>query len=293
MNENSIPTGVVVVGVDGSPEASRAVSWAGRLARDEGRQLVVLHAVGELAGPSAGAHDLVREEAERVGHHAAGVQVRTLVVTADPRQALLAAARDGAAAVVVGSRGRGPLRSLLLGSVSGTVARYAACPVVVVRPHHPGRIRHGVLVGADATEGSTAVVEAAFRIASERSLPLTVSHVRWDAVAATGNAYGVALAGTAGPHDVEDARVDVSETIAGLREKYPDVPVQVRISDGSPWHELVAAAETMDVLVVGRHDRDMLDRLLYGSVTIAAVEHATCPVLVVPVDPTYGHDRSA
>jgi nucleotide-binding universal stress UspA family protein len=293
MNEISIPTGAVVVGVDGSTEATRAVVWAGRLARDEGRPLVILNAVGELAGPTFGAHDLVREEAGRAGHHATGVQVKTLVVTADPRQALLEAARQGAAAVVVGSRGRGPLRRLLLGSVSGTVARYAVSPVVVVRPHHQGRVRHGVLVGADATEGSTAVVEAAFRIASERSLPLTVSHVRWETVAATGNAYGVAFADTIGPRGVEEARADVSETIAGLREKYPDVRVQVRISDGSPWHELVAAADAMDLLVVGRHDRDPLDRLLYGSVTIAAVEHATCPVLVVPVDPTYGHDRSS
>jgi nucleotide-binding universal stress UspA family protein len=275
MNETLIPAGAVVVGIDGSPEATRAVAWAGRLARDEHRSLVVLHAVSD-----AGAgHDLVHEEAERARNHAPGVEVVEVVTTVDPREALLEAARRGAAAIVVGSRGRGPLRSLLLGSVSATVARYSAAPVVVVRPHHPGRVRNGVLVGSDGTEGSTAVVEAAFRIASERRLPLSVCHVLRETAAGRGDGLAAAVE----PRQSQEAEVDLSETLAGLREKYPDVHVQVRLTDGSPSQELVASSEAMDLLVVGRHDRTVLDRLLLGSVTAAVVEHAFCPVLVVPL----------
>jgi nucleotide-binding universal stress UspA family protein len=301
MNEISIPTGAVVVGVDGSPEATRAVAWAGRLARDEGRPLVILNAVSSLAAErvvgladdaldrdralanlTESGQEVVAEEAGRVRHHDPGVEVRELVVTADPRQALLEAARAGASTVVVGSRGRGPLLSLLLGSVSATVARHAVCPVLVVRPHHPGRVRNGVLVGSDGTASSTTVVEAGFRVASERRLPLTVLHVLWDTIAGTGNPYAVSTES----HEAEEARVDVAETIAGLREKFPDVRVQVRMTDGSPWQQLVTESESMDLLVVGRHDRGVLGRLMHGSVTIAAVEHAACPVLVVPVDAT-------
>jgi nucleotide-binding universal stress UspA family protein len=308
MNEISIPTGAVVVGVDGSPEATSAVRWAGKLATDEGRPLVVLHAVSNLAAErtiglaadafdrdrvltdlTAAGHELVAEEAGRLRQHAAGLEVQELVVLADPRQALLEAARQGASMVVVGSRGRGPLLSLLLGSVSGTVARHAAAPVLVVRPHQPDGTRRGVLVGADGTASSPAVVEAAFRVASGRRLPLTVCRVLWDSVAAAGTGYPVVTE----PQDVEEARVDVAEAVAGLRERYPDVQVQVRLTDGSPWQELVAESASMELLVVGRHDRGLVDRLFHGSVTIAAVEHAACPVLVVPVDTGGRDDRSA
>jgi nucleotide-binding universal stress UspA family protein len=44
------------------------------------------------------------------------------------------ASRLGAGLIVVGSRGRGPLRKALMGSVSNSVVRHAHCPVTVVRP---------------------------------------------------------------------------------------------------------------------------------------------------------------
>ena len=87
---------------------------------------------------------------------------------------------------MLGSRGRGPLRTALLGSVSASVARRAHCPVVVCRPPEPEPSASiGVIVGADGRDGSQPVLEFAFAQASLRALPLTVMHCFWDVISAT------------------------------------------------------------------------------------------------------------
>jgi nucleotide-binding universal stress UspA family protein len=62
------------------------------------------------------------------------VNITAVVEDGDPRQLLLRLAEQ-ASLVVMGSRGRGPFRSLLLGSVTAAVAGRASCPVVVIPPN--------------------------------------------------------------------------------------------------------------------------------------------------------------
>jgi nucleotide-binding universal stress UspA family protein len=71
--------------------------------------------------------------------------------------------------------------------------------------------------------------------------------------------------------------------MAGMRERYPDVRVMVRAAPGLAEHDVASAATRADLLVVGTHQRSSVDRLLVGSVSTAVLEHATCPVAVVPV----------
>jgi nucleotide-binding universal stress UspA family protein len=63
------------------------------------------------------------------------VGVRRHVVRSLPAEALIGESA-GAELVVVGTRGRGGFRGLLLGSVSHSVMQHAHCPVAVVRPRH-------------------------------------------------------------------------------------------------------------------------------------------------------------
>lgn len=136
-------SGPVVVGVDGSPSSLEALSLAFAEARLHQAELSVLLAwpasidldvaplvdgegLRELAGQR-----LARLVAPLHEEHPA-VAVRAEVVTGAPREALLAAAED-ARLLVIGSRGRGGFRGLLLGSVSHALLHHASCPVAVAR----------------------------------------------------------------------------------------------------------------------------------------------------------------
>ena len=143
--------GRVVVGVDGSPASVEAIAFAFEWASLHGVGLTALHAwhseyydqVGGKGGaiPPSVEADLFEGDERRVLSEAlAGwrekvpeVDVRELVVHQHPAEALMTAS-VGARLVVVGSRGRGGFRSLLLGSVSHAVLHHATSPVAVVRP---------------------------------------------------------------------------------------------------------------------------------------------------------------
>jgi nucleotide-binding universal stress UspA family protein len=163
--------GRIVVGVDDSPEARRALAWAAAEARLRQAVLQVVHAyhAKNLAAPvyfgsthtydaSVGAagepspeltasvqrreafEEAVRSQADELleallgelGETVSGVEVqRTLVEDRHPAEALVQLSVD-AELLVVGSRGRGGFSELLLGSVSHAAVLHAVCPVVVV-----------------------------------------------------------------------------------------------------------------------------------------------------------------
>ncbi len=135
----------IVVGVDGSSSSLVALRWAVAEARLRQATLAVVHAWADdtvaSANPgSAFAVDLETPQAQaRATLDAAiekvevseEVRVERHVVMGAGAPTLLEAA-DGAALLVVGSRGLGAVRGMLLGSVSTAVVRAATCPVVVV-----------------------------------------------------------------------------------------------------------------------------------------------------------------
>jgi nucleotide-binding universal stress UspA family protein len=133
----------IVVGIDGSELAQRALEWAVDEARRRGAVLEVVHA-WTMPRPDefvpVVAEDAVRDAAERVLAVAIGdlvddshpPEVLPRLVEGPPANALLAASK-GADLLVVGSHGHGGFVGMLLGSVSQRVLHHATCPVVVVR----------------------------------------------------------------------------------------------------------------------------------------------------------------
>ena len=137
--------GRIVVGVDGSEASDAALGWALEQARRTGDEVQVVHVwhypeIGELltANPFELQHDELQAEAEEqlrraIGRVGAPPDVRIDPVLAMGRAAeVLLRAAGEADLLVVGSRGRGGVTGLLLGSVSQHCVQHAPCPVVVV-----------------------------------------------------------------------------------------------------------------------------------------------------------------
>jgi nucleotide-binding universal stress UspA family protein len=144
-------TGPVVVGVDGSPLSDAAVAFALEAASSRAVPLLAVHSwldVEPTAAwtplPSIVDREAVHADEDRVFAERLGgwqdkyptVEVRRVVSADHPARALLQAAGN-AQLVVVGSRGRGALTGLGLGSVSQHLLHHAPCPVAVVRRAHP------------------------------------------------------------------------------------------------------------------------------------------------------------
>src|SRR6476659_4133100 len=187
--------GTIVVGVDGSQSSEHALAWAAEQARAQARAVTLVHVVPRstpiLLDPTgtspqeardlslrAKGHDVLAAAREQVHGLAPGVSVEEVCLVGDPREALVELS-GSSSMVVLGSRGRGHMKSLLLGSTAVARVRHARCPVVVHRPSTPSPERRGIAVGADATEDSLPVLEFAYRQASLRHLPLTVVHSFW------------------------------------------------------------------------------------------------------------------
>ena len=143
--ESTTDTGPVVVGVDGSPTSEEALALAFEEAALRGAPLLALHTwqddVVELSiAPLVDWNAVEAEEHVLLAERLAGwsekypdVEVRRRVVRDRPAAELVDLSRT-ARLVVVGSRGRGGVRGLLLGSVGHALIHHAHCPVLVARP---------------------------------------------------------------------------------------------------------------------------------------------------------------
>jgi len=131
----------VIVGIDGSPGAMKALQWAERYAEGTGADLTLINA---WQWPTTYGVALVLEEWDpEIDARKTLEKARAELHLPDERvhiqsqrgfaPAVLAAASREADLLVVGSRGHGSLTGALLGSVSSHCVHHAHCPVVVVR----------------------------------------------------------------------------------------------------------------------------------------------------------------
>jgi nucleotide-binding universal stress UspA family protein len=280
----------IIVGYDGSEGSAEALDWAMREARFRRLELTVCHAWTsgyEPAGGDAGQTGLPRAQADAVDLArergaevlAAGVRhaqacdpavtPRPLLVCGRPAGALCEQC-SGSDMIVVGSRGIGGLPGLLLGSVSLQVAAHARVPVTVVRGRgRPvyGQPRLPVVAGVDGSPGSRAALEFSVAEAALLDVPLV-------AVCALCDAAGVFGAA----HSIEAEFMTVMGKVAA---DHPEVVVQKLVEQGAPLPALLAAAAQGQLLVVGARGRRGLREMMLGSVSLAVLHHAACPVTVV------------
>ncbi|MET9153446.1 universal stress protein [Streptomyces griseoflavus] len=284
----------LVVGVDGSDSSLEAVDWAVDEAARLGLSLRLVHASlweryeGGLPSFGTGrpaeevlAEHIAASAAERARLRDPELKVSSEVVPDDAVSALLHAAHESSA-LVTGSRGRGGIAGMLLGSVSLTVAARAVCPVVVVRGGEPDRQGSPgrVVVGlGDSAEDSDAV-RFAFREAEARGCGLHAVRA-WRRPAHEHVDHPLIADDAAGAGE-ERASALLTDALRDAARDHPRVEVRRQVVEGPAHKALLDASSGADLVVVGARRRHGHVGLQLGRVSHALLHHAGCPVAVVP-----------
>ncbi|AWB82817.1 universal stress protein [Corynebacterium yudongzhengii] len=288
---------IVVVAVDGSDASTNAVRWAANTAmkRDIPLRLATsytmpqyLYAEG-MVPPDELFSDLQAESMEKIeaareiAHEVApDILIGHTVAEGSPIDMLLEMSRD-VTMVVLGSRGLGGLSGMVMGSVSAAVVSHASCPVVVVREdnHVTETNKYGpVVVGVDGSDVSQKATEYAFAEANARGAELIAVHT-WMDMQAQASLAGVNTAQNQWEAIEKQQTEILSERLAPLIEKYPDVRVGKVIARDRPVRALTEQAEGAQLLVVGSHGRGGFKGMLIGSTSRALLQSAPCPMMVV------------
>jgi len=280
----------IVVGVDESGCAADALHWAVRECRLRGGTLTAV-----LAWTYLGQHHVAGDDAFRPDYDGAdaaraldelvvkfapddAASIARQVVCDLPARALLEASA-GADLLVVGARGLGGFRGLLLGSVSQQCAEHSAVPVAVVRTPPGAALPEHVVVGVDGSANSQRALAWALAEARVRDAPLTVVHA-WHPVLSP-------TLGMVSPVDDTDvlratAEELVRDQVRQAAGDTDDVMIDVRLTPDRPADALLHLAKTATVVVVGSRGRGGFASLLLGSVSHKLLHHAPCPVVVIP-----------
>ena len=287
-------TRTILVASDGSPTARAAEAVALDFPWPRGAQGHVVVAARPPARLRGLSRTALGQEAARVAERARRRLARRwpavgfTIVNQPPVAAILHEARGRrAGAVVVGWRGHGAVRRLLVGSVSRGVVRQARCPVLVVRRRPRGA--RAFVLGID---GSTNARRAARFVATlppprggritvvriEEPMPMPPSAGR---LPASVRAMLRSEVAKINDERLARARRDVDAVAASLARRGWRVGKLVRL--GAPLAELLAAvaATGAGTLVVGARGTGGMERLLLGSVAEGALNQSPVPVLVV------------
>jgi nucleotide-binding universal stress UspA family protein len=290
----------VVVGVDGSWSALKAVRWAAREAerRDALLRLVhVCHLVPvrhprQIAPPleyhaaivEEGRHWLTEAD-EAARRTVPGVAVITVLHDGTPADVLVTESST-AQLMVLGSRGLGGFASLLVGSVAVALSAHGHCPVVVMRSSSVDESPEEgpVVVGVDGSELSDAALTFAFEAAAARDVPLVAVHT-WQDVHLAG--AWTLLPGTIDWDWLQSEEEDrLDERIAGWREKYPHVELRSLVVRDRPARALLEHAAGAQLIVVGSRGHGAFTGMGLGSVSQTLLHHAECPVAVARTERT-------
>jgi nucleotide-binding universal stress UspA family protein len=294
----------VLIATDGSSSASVAVDLAAGLSWPDPTTIRVVTTLDtvRLAGPwatmtSYGLADLessLLDELEAVLTEAStrlaptGATIERQVLLGRPSAAIVDQAIDlGADLIILGSRGQGPFRTMLLGSVSAEVVDHAPCPVLVARGPAVGT----VLLAHDGSDLARAAEDLVAGLPPLAELPVEVlSVVRTHEPSADTLApstlgrsmevYGSALEESRQHH--EDLARAAAERLGRLGR-----PTVWSVRAGDPARAIVDEAEAKgsDLIAIGTHGRTGLDRIVMGSVARNVLTHAHCSVLIVRGQP--------
>lgn len=289
----------ILVALDGSPSSIQTRDLVAGLQWPPGTVIRLVTAyeppIDWTANLAAGmawvgtAEDALRDElttelrrlAEPFDGHEWAFDVRA--VRGRAASAILAAAREfDADLIAVGSRGRGPLARMLLGSVSGEVVDQAPCSVLVARDDHVSRL----LVASDGSD----IADAIPHVLGEWGIFRGMASEALSVAPLPARTYGlladVYAPDAYGPKDDRQALLDrhrgFAEDLARQLEQR-QIPAASSVVAGDAADEIINTARRhgVDLIILGTRGLHGVERVILGSVARNVVVHAPSSVLVV------------
>lgn len=275
-----------VVGVDGSDNSLHAVEWAIDQAIGREVRIVLLASwsvpitTGGMFAEGFPVYDWSDYEQSLLSSIAAiasqctrdGVTLEPAVAQGPAAHVLIEASRD-AELLVVGARGLGRVKGLVLGSVSQRCASHSTVPTAIVHPDAPpGRTRQAV-VGFDGSPNARMALEWALRFLDDVASLTVVDAL---AVAPWLAADVVRTRFASEVHAAEQ------EFRTHMAELDPDNRAEHSFVIGDARVKLTEAADRADLLVLGARGRGRLGAFLLGSTTTWMLNNARSVTVVVP-----------
>ena len=289
----------VVVAYDGSDDANTAVELVATIVGGSDASVLLVTVIPDIRAIRSAWGSLVLGSSAEIDRDLATqaeatleaplARLRTMGVQCDslvgrgraPQVIVEEASRVAAGLVVVGSRGLGPIRSTVLGSVSQEVVDLARCPVLVARGSRIDRI----VLGTDGSPSAEAAEQVLGSLPVAGRVPVNVVSVaevlRPLAIGIAPTLYADALAWQAEYED-EAARqhLRVAED-AAERLRTRGIEAEASVRTGDPAAELVTVADaSTDLVIVGTRGMTGMKRLALGSVARRVLHHAKASVLV-------------
>jgi nucleotide-binding universal stress UspA family protein len=289
----------ILVPLDGSELAERALPVAERLARAANARLLIVRVLNsadqepDATAPDVWAQGYLAEDyvghAAEMARRAAGVDTHSLVVYGATTDSILEAVRQHAPSLVVmATHGRSGLGRWLYGSTTDEVLRSLDIPVMVIPFANPALVAargraHRILLALDGSERSLLLLQPVRQLAIELQAEIVLARLVEEPPMATARmaAHPPVLGDRGMDQQVAVARDQVEGVAQQLRSTVRGV--SVRCEPGDPARRIVEIAdeEGADLIALVTRGRVGLRRLFLGSVATSTLRRTRVPVLLL------------